>query len=701
MIAIEWTPMKRFRVGSWRVEPTLNQLVRADGSDESTKLEPKAMEVLVYLAARAGEVVDKDSVIRDVWQGAFVTNEVLTNAVWELRRALGDDAKSSTFIQTIPKRGYRLVAPVSFEEEPTASPRPLRFLLPAAILGIAGAALVLWPRSERGPQTVIRFSVELAEPLSPFFVPAVALSPDGSTIAYATVGEGIYLRPVDRLESTLVPGTKGSVGPFFSSDGTSLAFYSRGELQTLRLAEDAQPRSAASVGAPRGAAWGTDGFLYFTRGSNDGLNRVRPNGSEPEPLTTLGEGEWTHRWPDVLPGAKAVLFTVARSDMNSFDEADVELLDLETRERRILIEGAGFARYVSGRVVFARGGDLFGVSFDERALSTVGETKTLLKGVKTYPINGAAHFSFSRDGSIAYVPGSGVEPLRRLVAVGRDGTRHPIAEDGRLFYDPALSPDGSKIAISIVTDGNSDLWIYDTRRSTLTRLTTSPGEEEHPLFSPDGRSLAYDYAMAGSFRLYSRAVDGSGRERKIGRGERNERAETFTPDGRNLVYSTENPRGGFDLGLVPLEGEGEERPLLRTPFDERYARISPDGRFLAYSSNESGRFEVYVTTFPDSGPRLQVSAEGGWHPAWTRGGRELVYLTDDAVVAAPISTSQSLSAGRAETLFDWRSPLPSLEGAYRKHYDVSADGERFVLVETEDDPSARRLYVVLGFPEEP
>jgi len=692
--------LKSFQIGEWRVEPTLNQIFRDSDPDQAVRLEPKAMQVLVHLAERAGEVVDKDSVIRDVWEGAFVTNEVLTNAIWELRRALGDDARSSVFIQTIPKRGYRLVSPVSgLGDSPLPPPaKGSRWWVAALAVCLASVSLwLLWPEPPKKPVT--RFAVGVSEPLAPFYLPAIAASPDGRRVVYAGVS-GLYLRAMERMESTFLHGTEGGHGPFFSPDGGSIGFFTARSLKRIELRGGTPPRELAASGAPRGASWGSDGFIYFSPASNGGLVRIAEDGGEVETVTELDEtlGEWTHRWPEVLPGAAAVLVTVARSDLSSFDEADIVAIDLSTGKRRVVVEGASFGRYVSGRLLYARQGEILEAPFDAGALETLGPSRAILEDVKLYPINGAAQMSATRD-LLVYVPEAFGPAPTRLLWSDRKGERETLLEEARVLYDPALSPDGSKVAVSMVTEGNSDLWIYDRRRETFSRLTSSGGEEEHPLFTPDGREITYDYSMAGPFRLFSRPIDGASEPRGLGGEGGSEIPETYSADGKLLVLSEESFETGFDLWILDM-ADLTRRPFLATPFDERSARLSPDGRFLAYASNESGKFEIYATSFPEPGARLQVSAAGGEHPRWTRGGRELLFLSSEGVMAVGIETAGGLEAGKPRKLFPFRPPLPQLEGSYRSHYDVSSDGEGFLLVEGGDDPASHRIHVVLNWREE-
>ena len=544
-----------------------------------------------------------------------------------------------------------------------------------------------------------RFAVGLSEPLAPFYLPAVAASPDGRHVVYAGVS-GLFLRAMDRMDSMFLPGTEGGHGPFFSPDGSSIGFFAGKRLKRVETRGGSPPTELTPVGAPRGASWGSDGFIYFSPASDSGLLRIPQDGGKVEVVTELdeGRGEWTHRWPDVLPGAEAVLITVAHSDLSSFDEADIVAVDLSTGERRLVVEGASFGRYVEGRLLYARKGAILEAPFDPAALETRGPSRTLLEDVKLYSINGAAQVSAARD-LLVYVPEAKGRAPTRLLWSDREGRREALLEEARVLYDPALSPDGSRIAVSMVTEGNSDLWIYDRGRETFSRLTSSGGEEEHPLFAPGGREVTYDYSMAGPFRLFSRPIDGAGEPRKLGGEGGSEIPESYSADGKLLVLTEESFETGFDLWILEL-GDLTRRPFLATAFDERSARLSPDGRFVAYSSNESGKYEIYATTFPEPGPRLPISVAGGEHPRWTRGGKEILFLSSEGVMAVEIESAGRLEAGKPRRIFPYRPPIPQLEGAYRSPYDVTSDGERLLLVEGGDDPAALRLHVVLNWREE-
>jgi serine/threonine-protein kinase len=706
-----------FRIGDWRVEVHANRLVRADHPEHVVRIEPKAMQVLVHLAQHAGEVVLKESVVREVWEGAFVTDEVLTNAIWELRKALGDDPKNPQFIETIPRKGYRLVAPVApLDGEDGARPatpigsgaanRQTRLLwILVAVMSLLAVSFIWNTRKAKAPGPVARFRIDVREPLAALYLPVAAMSPDASRLVYVSDtggGTQLYLRSIDQIEASPIPGTEGGHGPFFSPDGEWLGFYLQGQLKKVRLGDGSPPLALCDVGSPRGATWGPDDKIYFTPGSSGGILRIAADGGEPEVVTELAEGEWTHRWPDVLPSGSAVVFTVGDAGIVSgFDEAKIVVQSLESAERRVLIEGGSFARYARGHLIYSREGALLALPFDPERLEATGVPVAVLEWVKWFPINGAAQFTLSHDGSLAYVPGDGQwEEPRRLVWVDRQGNAVPLTDDARLFYDPALSPDGQKLAVSIAHRGNSDLWVYDLERDTLTRLTSTGGEEEGPIWTPDGKRVTYYYSMAGPFQMLWMPVDGSSKPERILEAKFSQRPESWSPDGRLLVFSEQNPTTGFDLWLLDLQEDGEPKPLLDTPFHERHAKISPDGRWMAYVSNESGRDEVYARPFPEPGGRWQISSDGGDNPTWSPDGRKLFYRDGDTMMVVHVGVEPEFSASIPELLFEWRYPSRVFEGQYRRHYDVAPDGNRFVMIQGQEAATSRKLHVVLNWIDE-
>ena len=716
-------PLDRvLRLGDWWVDVHRGRLTQPGTAGPEVRLEPKALQVLLCLARRRGEVVAKEEIFREVWGDAFVGDQVLTNAIWELRRALGDDARGQRLIQTVPRRGYRLAeeAPGEAIAGPAAVPdaappadlgrrppaRRARRALAIALAAAAVLAILAWAASRlpgRPTRGVTRFSVEFREPLAALYLPVAALSPDATRLVFVSESAGttrLHLRTMDALEATPVPGTEGAHAPFFSPDGGAVGFYAAGELQTVALNGVGSPHPIQSIYTPRGAAWGDDGWIYFTPGSAGEIWRVPATGGDAEQVSTLAGSEWSHRWPEVLPGAGAILFTVADDALvTGFDEARIFVQSLSTGTRRLLVDGGSYPRYAAGRLVFARDASLYAAPFDPERLVLTGTAVEVLAGVRRFPINGAAQFALARDGSLAYVPGRlEWEPPRSLLRVARDGRERPLSEREQLYYDPALSPEGRRLAVVIADRGNSDLWVLDLERGARSRLTDTPGEEQGPLWTPDGTRIAYYYSLHGPFQMYWKRADGGGDAERLAVSEHSQRPEAFTPDGRVLVYSEQRPETGFDLWALTLDGSAPPRPLLATRFHELHARLSPDGRWLAYASDESGGPQVYLRPFDGSGGALPLSAGGGSEPRWHPSGRSVLYHTDDAVLEVPLDLGAPPAAGAPRRLFAWRFPPRVFEGEHRREFDLFPDGDLLLLATPAPEP--RRLHVVLGWYQE-
>jgi Tol biopolymer transport system component len=334
------------------------------------------------------------------------------------------------------------------------------------------------------------------------------------------------------------------------------------------------------------------------------------------------------------------------------------------------------------------------VPFDLARLKVTGASQPVLEDVPLDATNGNSLFSFSQGGSLVYIPASVVGGDRLLVWVDRDGKSQPVTDMRRRYAHPKLSPDGRRLAVTIQR-GNQDVWVHETARGTLTRLTFGEGTEKFPLWTPDGRRLIFQSEQP-IFDLYSKPADGSVREEALLTSQYDKQPSSFSPDGRVLAYVEANPDTLGDIWLLPLEGERKPQPFLRTQFDEKFPAFSPDGRWLAYQSNESGRTEIYVQEYPGPGAKQQVSIEGGTEPVWARSGRELFYRNGDKMMAVEIRTSPAFQAAKPHLLF---------EGEYEHFrnelsFDVTPDGQRFLMVKTPPEFAPRQINVVLNWFDE-
>ncbi|HEY3123488.1 MAG TPA: hypothetical protein VGK70_05440, partial [Thermoanaerobaculia bacterium] len=444
--------------------------------------------------------------------------------------------------------------------------------------------------------------------------PVLALSPDGTRLVY--VGRrpegrrGLYIRPLDRLEATAIPGTEGALDPFFSPDGEWVGFGANGKLKKVSLS-GGQPLTLCELVVPRGASWGSDGTILFSPSGNASLLRVSDKGGEPKPLTTLNpeKGEATHRWPDILPGGKTALFTI-HGLTGDYESARIGAVSIETGERRIVLEGGTHARYVpTGHILYVRGRSLFAVPFDAKRLEVTGSAVPVLDGVSGSTTAGFANYAVSRTGSLIYAPRDPRASERELVWLDRKGSTRLLTEVRRSYADPRLSPDGHRLAVDAFDGTNTDVWIYDLTRDAWEQLT-SGGLNSKPVWSPDSKRIVFSSNRNGLINLFVMPTDRSAPPELLTRTNNWVFALSWSPDGRTLIVG-ENPQGGSDLSELRLDGERTLRPILATPALEDEARLSPDGRWMAYQSNESGRFELYVVPYPGPGGRARVSTSGG------------------------------------------------------------------------------------------
>jgi len=531
----------------------------------------------------------------------------------------------------------------------------------------------------------------------------LAISPDGSRVVYVT-GRGsdvqLYVRPVDQLDGTAGLGGLNSTTPFFSPDGAWLGFFSRADGTWKKVSILGGPAVTLfeQTSGPRGASWGPDGTIIFAQGgTGNGLFLGSDAGGEYETLTTPDEaqGERGHRWPEFLPGGRAVLFAID----NDSDQDTIAVLDLETNAYKVLVPGGSHPRYAStGHIVYGTGGTLRAVPFDVARLEVTGNPVPVVDSVMM-KASGAVNFGLSSTGSLVYASGSGAGLMNvSLVWVDRDGNEEPVALEPRSYGEFSLSPDGTRVAIRLNDSEGTDVWLYDLIRDTFTRLTFDPDVEAFPTWTPDGARVAFGSPVAP---LSWKAADGTGAVESLGEREF-QFPQAFTPDGKTVVFSVFTEGANVDLGLLSLDGERTSTTLLDTPFNERNAALSPDGRWIAYESNESGRYEVYVRPFPEvNAGRWQISNDGGRWPVWSPNGDELFFRDPTGVAALAFVTDPTFTPGALTHLFAWR-----FVGSYSRKMAVSPDGNRFLMLKNassdtddEDAPGPQIILTLNWFDE--
>ncbi len=580
----------------------------------------------------------------------------------------------------------------------------------AAVLGLSAAlvlllAFVLGSRSRRPPPgPLLRIPVALPEGqgIALGAGPAVALAPDASRLVYlGATPNGVQLRlwSLNSLATDSIPGTAGAAGPVFSPDGRSLAFWQDGVLKSLSL-QGGLGVEVADSATILGDDWGPDGYIYYARaGDRPGISRVRATGGPPEIVSTAdtSRGETDHRWVSVLPNGRGVLFTAWRGN---YDRSDIEIADFGNGRTRVLTKGI-FARVApTGYLIVIKGDhSLWAAPFDLGALKLSGREVPLLKGVNVKN-GGASDLSLARSGTLAYVTGE--TPVEELVWVARDGSEQAIDPALRgNFGSVALSPDGSRIALSNWAESSENLWIYDVARRALSRLTFDGVRNRRPEWSLDGASITYSSDRAGELTLWRVSADGGAPVPVLPASVHDQAQEaTWTPDGALLVFRRGPGGGGSpDLMVFRPGRDSLARPLLTSRFSEFAPHLSPDGRWLAYVSNESGRREVYVRSFPETGGKWQVSTDGGAEPVWSRSGEELFYRSADGeLMSASVRQQPSFAVLSRRALFS-ASGYATDEG--HALYGVTPDAQHFLMVKVlkgtpgEPDLGARAYQLVL------
>jgi serine/threonine-protein kinase len=539
----------------------------------------------------------------------------------------------------------------------------------------------------------------------------IALSPDGRRIAYVTQTESgtrmIGVRDMDRLESRMLretesQGTVTSAGyPFFSPDGEWIGFVTGGALKKVPVAGGPVSTICSFTLGWRGATWMTDGTIVIALEgpAGNGLYRVPATGGALTPIALVEKGELSYRWPDALPGRNAVIFTVHRGGDAS--SASIVVQQLDTKERRVLVEGGSYPRYVSsGHVVFTRAGVLMAAPFDLSSLTVTGVPSAAVQQVSMAVTTGQSQFAVSASGTLVYANLTD-EGAQNLVWVDRQGVIQPINAPPQNYEHPRLSPDGQRIAMDIRGYGGgatTDIWVYQFARGTLSRLTFGGTESEAPVWTPDGARVTYAVTLQSQppRAVAWKRADNSDSEEQIGHGDAHLHPLQWNPGGDVLLLN-ESASTGSDIWAFSMKDKSL-RPITKTPYKEVSAGFSPDGRWLTYASDETGRFEIYAQAFPGPGGRSQISANGGVEPVWARNGRELFYREGDKMMSVPIPSGSRVPEGTPKVLFQGRFMAST---SVDRWYDVTADGQRFLMLKPQDSArSVATLTVVQGWDTE-
>ena len=496
----------------------------------------------------------------------------------------------------------------------------------------------MWGLAGEGPASPARVSRYAIRPPDGYRIgpsEGLAFSADGDRLVYSAFGLGarqqLFLRTRGQIEPSIIAGSEDGTQPFFSPDGEWVAFVGPGgRLQTIALAGGGAARTLAVGNIFAGGAWGPDDTIVYSFGRE--LFRVDARGGKPLALTTV-EAFDSHSWPAFLPDGSSILYTISTGP--TMEDKQIALLSLETGAHRILVDGTSPSVSPTGHLVFARSGSLWAAPFDSATGRVTGPAAPVLDDLQVNLPGGWAHYSFASDGTLTYLPQTGMAGPSRLVWVPREGAPEPVLGlPLGVFLGVAYAPRGDRVAVGLAGGSgglnNYELWTYDIARETPTPLTTNATA---PLWSQDGERLVYFSLEVGQEGIYRRRWGGTDEPELLYRppGASGTSGVVAFPgawsgNGESLVFVEGNPTGDFDINLLSMDDDRRVTPLIATEFREQSAGVSPDGRWITYVSNRSGIEEVYIQSFPGLEQRVQVSNGGARHPVWGPNGDELFYL---------------------------------------------------------------------------
>jgi len=604
----------------------------------------------------------------------------------------------------------------------------LRRVMPWTAALLAGGfalamALGLWVPSRRvPPPDPVRVNVELGADVSLLDTTsgnggaAVTISPDGRVLVFVGEkgtggGAQLYVRRLAQLKAVPLAGTENAESPFFSPDGQWVAFFAGGKLKKVAVTGGAAD-TLCDAPTARGGMWAEDGSIVFAPAARERLLRVSSTGGTPAPVTTLTEGEVTQRWPQVLPGGKAILFTSSGIMPSAFNDANIVVQPLPGRAGKVVQRGGYYGRYVaSGHLVYVHDGTVWAAPFDIDRLEVTGPRVPLIDGVASNVATGGAQVAVSASGTLVYRPGlsarGGSLPIHWL---DREGKLAPLRVAPADWFNLQFAPDGRRLALEI-RDAQADIWVYEWAHDTLTRMTVDPADDIKPVWTNDGRRLAFASTRGDKStpNLYWQRADGIGEAQRLTDSPHVQLPASWHPSGKLLAFEEQNAQTGLDVMVLPMGGDetsgwqpGKPTAFLNSSADERDPMFSPDGRWIAYVSNESGRSEVYVRPFPGPGGKWLISSGGGTFPTWSRTKPELFYGSpgQQIMVVAYNVEADSFRADRPR-LWSAERYLPRTDS---RMFDLHPDGERLAVAssaaQATGDVKQDRVTIIFNVLEE-
>ncbi len=533
----------------------------------------------------------------------------------------------------------------------------------------------------------------------PFSASDVILSPDGQTIALVvsqerTAKHVVWVQEIGKRGARKLPGTEGAAYPFWSADGKSLAFFAEGKLKKLEVA-GGPVQTICDAPSGRGGSWNRDGVILFTPDARKGgMFRVPASGGTAVQISApdIARGELSHRWPMFLPDQKHYLYLAA----NFSGRWDVDAIyagALDSDEKRFVVKATGNAAYAApGYLFYYRDKTLLAQRFEANSLTLSGEPVTMMNDLQYVPQTARVLFTVSDSGFLVSLGGSEVN-LSQLAWFDRKG--NPIGTVGKpdVYGNVFLAPEGKRISADILdlASQNTDIWTEELGSEKPKRLTFDPSIDVVPIWNPDGKQIVFSSNRLTGFNLYVKSADGAEEEKLIAQDDSDKLPNDWSRDGKTILYTR-----GKDLWYVTLP-DLKCAEFLKAPSVLRNGQFSPDGKWVAYASNETGKWQIYVTSFPDARGKWQVSADGGEQPRWRGDGKEVYYMAPDGkLMAAPVTTGVNFDAGTPVALFQ-SGARPAISSNDTFDYGVSRDGQRFLIITQAKQEEAQPISVILNW----
>jgi serine/threonine-protein kinase len=589
------------------------------------------------------------------------------------------------------------------------------FIVALAVVLVSGSP---WRTKPVAP--AMRLSVELGlagEDTIPASPSTLAVSPDGNLVAFVPERRSdnvsrLYLRSLDRSDAVLLPGTDGARFPFFSPDSQWVAFFAAGKLKKIAVT-GGEAITLCDAPNGRGGSWAEDGTIVFSPDQLTALSRVPSTGGTPQALTTLEPGEQTHRFPQILPGGKAVLYSsLSTSDKEfNFNQGNLVVQALPNGARKVVVRGGFYGRYaLGGHLLYMHRGTLVAAPFDRERLELTGPERPVADRVISMALPGSAMFAVSSSGTLVYVRRFLDGDVRPTTWLDRSG-RSTILRSGPSPWNTfSFAPDGRRLAFMMSDGIQDDIWVDDLGRDAIQRVTHFNATGGFPVWTPDGRRIAFasmlgEKEVAKTWNLYWLPADGTGSLQRLTTSPNLQTPGSWHPSGKILAF-TERQGTHSALMLLPMEGDersgwkpGMPTVFLAGAFDATEPVFSPDGRWLAYVSNQSGPSNVYVRPFPGPGAQIPISTSGGTSPKWSRTRPELIYETDRRI--AVVSYSVNGDSFQVDQTRPW--PEAQSKRGFGRGFDLHPDGERLVVPavgETGPPPKWDRFELVLNLFDE-